>query len=126
MKDKESAIYIAGGQGFDVFGKHALETTIIPAIRKSTGGLIILDGGGLDPDSGTSWEAGFMYALGIPMLGLRTDFRLAGDNDGSSVNLMVEESIKELGATICTNMEYLPRLALSTFGNLREGLPSAR
>jgi nucleoside 2-deoxyribosyltransferase len=51
----------------------------------------ILDGS--DVDSGTAWEAGYAYAKGKPVIGLRTDFRELSDG---IVNLMVEMSIVAL------------------------------
>ncbi|HEY1405053.1 MAG TPA: nucleoside 2-deoxyribosyltransferase, partial [Spirochaetota bacterium] len=48
----------------------------------------ILDG--TDVDSGTSSEIGYACAKGKRIEGLRTDFRLASDNEGSTVNLQVE------------------------------------
>lgn len=49
----------------------------------------VLDGS--DVDSGTSFEAGYAYAKGIPIIGIRTDFRNSGD-DGHC-NLMLSKSI---------------------------------
>jgi nucleoside 2-deoxyribosyltransferase len=48
----------------------------------------VLDG--VDVDSGTAAEIGFAYALGKTVIGWRSDFRLAGDNAASTVNLQVE------------------------------------
>jgi hypothetical protein len=48
----------------------------------------VLDGA--DADSGTCWEVGFAYAKGIPILGIRTDFRGTGDMEG--FNLMLKFS----------------------------------
>ncbi|MCQ8894538.1 MAG: nucleoside 2-deoxyribosyltransferase [Methanolinea sp.] len=45
---------------------------------------------GADADSGTSWEMGYAYARGIPVVALRTDFRRAGMHE--HVNLMLERS----------------------------------
>jgi len=41
-------------------------------------------------DDGTAWEIGYAFARGLPIWGLRTDFRRAGDTDHSLVNCMVE------------------------------------
>lgn len=50
---------------------------------------------GPDPDSGTSWELGYMYAKGKPALLYRTDFRTAcGDSDDQPVNLMLSVAVK--------------------------------
>jgi nucleoside 2-deoxyribosyltransferase len=51
----------------------------------------VLDG--VDVDSGTAWEIGYAYAMGKPVIGLRTDFRTLSDG---IVNLMVEMSIVAL------------------------------
>lgn len=51
----------------------------------------VLDG--VDVDSGTAWEAGYAYAKGKPVIGLRTDFRELADG---IVNLMVEMAIVAL------------------------------
>lgn len=48
----------------------------------------ILDGA--DADSGTCWEVGYAFAKGIPILGVRTDFRGSGDTGG--FNLMLRFS----------------------------------
>lgn len=61
---------------------------------------------GADADSGTSWEMGYAYARGIPVIALRTDFRRAGEYE--RVNLMLEESSR-----IITTREDLPHLLKS-------------
>jgi nucleoside 2-deoxyribosyltransferase len=54
----------------------------------------ILDGA--DPDSGTSFECGLAYALGIPIVAVRTDFRGGGDalpgQRLSTINLMLSQA----------------------------------
>jgi nucleoside 2-deoxyribosyltransferase len=47
-----------------------------------------------DPDSGTCWECGYAFKLGIPIVGLRTDLRQCGDDDNPErpVNLMLARS----------------------------------
>ena len=54
-------------------------------IESSDGVLAVLDG--TDVDSGTASEIGYAFALGKKILGYRGDFRLMGDNPGSTVNL---------------------------------------
>jgi nucleoside 2-deoxyribosyltransferase len=44
---------------------------------------------GADADSGTCFEAGYAYAKGIPVIGVRTDFR---DNQERGVNLMLSRA----------------------------------
>jgi nucleoside 2-deoxyribosyltransferase len=47
---------------------------------------------GPDPDSGTSWECGYAYAKGKPIIAVRTDFRGIGESGLSPYNLMLSES----------------------------------
>lgn len=43
---------------------------------------------GADADSGTAWEMGYAFAKGIPVIAIRTDFRMVGKSE--RVNLMLE------------------------------------
>lgn len=43
-------------------------------------------------DDGTAWEIGFAHAKGIPVYGIRTDFRQAGDTPHAMANAMIEGS----------------------------------
>ncbi len=52
---------------------------------------------GADADSGTAWEMGYAFALGKPVIALRTDFRRVGHNE--HVNLMLERSAQVVGST---------------------------
>jgi nucleoside 2-deoxyribosyltransferase len=54
--------------------------------------LAVLDG--VDVDSGTAAEVGFAAGLGKPVVGLRLDTRLAGDNEAAVVNMQVEHFIR--------------------------------
>jgi len=56
---------------------------------------------GADADSGTSWEMGYSFAQGKPVIALRTDFRRAGHHE--LVNLMLEES-----SAVVTDRNGLP------------------
>ncbi|HEU0164884.1 MAG TPA: nucleoside 2-deoxyribosyltransferase [Thermomicrobiales bacterium] len=69
----------------------------------------VLDG--VDVDSGTAAEIGYAFAKGKYVAGLRTDFRLAGDNDGSIVNLQVEYFIEASGGRIVRTADALAGLA---------------
>ena len=46
---------------------------------------------GPDPDSGTAFECGYAYALNIPIIGVRTDFRRGGDDQEANINLMLSQ-----------------------------------
>jgi nucleoside 2-deoxyribosyltransferase len=51
--------------------------------------IALLDGSQVD--DGTAWEIGYYYALKRgKIIGIRTDFRRAGESDGAKVNSMIE------------------------------------
>lgn len=60
--------------------------------------IAILDGPQVD--DGTAWEVGYFYARDRKILGIRTDFRKAGESENSRVNLMVESSCFALAERI--------------------------
>jgi nucleoside 2-deoxyribosyltransferase len=70
--------------------------------------IAVLDGA--DVDSGTASEIGFASALGKRIHGLRTDMRLAGDNEASVVNLQVQYFMEASGGRIVRTAEDLVSL----------------
>lgn len=66
--------------------------------------LAVLDGGS-DVDSGTAWEMGYGYAKGMPVLGLKTDFRTFGDE--GIVNLMMEMAVDALERDVGSILKVL-------------------
>jgi nucleoside 2-deoxyribosyltransferase len=54
----------------------------------------ILDGAQVD--DGTAWEMGYHYSRGKKIIGIRTDFRKAGETNSSKVNAMIERSCQEI------------------------------
>lgn len=84
---------------------HELGKTNANRIDKSDAVLAILDG--VDVDSGTAAEIGYAYAKGKRIYGLRTDFRLAGDNLGATVNLQVQYFIEASGGRVVTAVDSL-------------------
>lgn len=75
------------------------------SICNADGVVAVLDG--VDVDSGTAAEIGYAFALGKRCYGLRTDFRLAGDNPGLMVNLQVQYFIEASGGSVQTTIEGL-------------------
>jgi nucleoside 2-deoxyribosyltransferase len=65
--------------------------------------LAVLDGS--DVDSGTAAEVGFAAALALPVVGLRTDVRVAGDNEATTVNLQIERFIRASGGEIALSLK---------------------
>jgi nucleoside 2-deoxyribosyltransferase len=66
----------------------------VGGVRAADALVAILDGA--DPDSGTCFECGLAFGLGIPVVAIRTDFRAGGDDlPGQklpAINLMLSES----------------------------------
>jgi nucleoside 2-deoxyribosyltransferase len=84
---------------------HALGKGNEERIRACDGVVAVLDG--IDVDSGTAAEVGFAYALGKRIYGLRTDFRLTGDNEAALVNLQVRYFIDASGGDVVTSIGAL-------------------
>lgn len=64
--------------------------------------LAVLDGP--DVDSGTAAEVGWAAARGIPVVGLRSDFRLA-DHEAAVVNLQVEDFVLVSGGRVVGSLD---------------------
>jgi len=60
-------------------------------------------------DDGTAWEIGYAHARGIPVIGIRTDFRQAGDVPGASVNAMIHASCEDIVRSVDALVELLKR-----------------
>ena len=65
---------------------------------------------GAQVDDGTAWEIGFACAKGIPVLGIRTDFRVCGDTRHSVLNAMIEGSITSLSRSVPELVAHLAEL----------------
>jgi nucleoside 2-deoxyribosyltransferase len=61
-------------------------------------------------DDGTAWEVGFFFSQGKMVLGLRTDFRRAGEMEGSRVNLMIECSCHSISSSLEELLGQMQRL----------------
>ena len=59
---------------------------------------------GQDVDSGTAVEIGYGFARGLLIVGLRTDSRRCADNEGSTVNLMIETCIADSGGILTDSL----------------------
>ena len=80
-------------------------------IDRSAGVLAVLDG--TDVDSGTAAEVGYASARGLLVVGLRTDVRSAGDNEGCPVNLQVEHFIRSSGGQVFRSLDPAVRCLAS-------------
>jgi nucleoside 2-deoxyribosyltransferase len=83
-------------------------------IRKSNGVVAYLNGS--DVDSGVAFAMGYAHALKLPIVGLRTDFRPAGDNIGCDVNRIVEFPIKGAKRKIARTLDELKVQVREVFG----------
>lgn len=88
---------------------HALNHRIAAANEAAIRGcdLVVAVLDGIDVDSGTASEIGFAYALSKQVWGLRTDFRVTGENPGAVVNLQVQYWIEASGGKIATTVDEL-------------------
>ncbi len=61
--------------------------------------VVLLDGAQVD--DGTAWEIGFAHAKGIPVIGIRTDFRTCGEGcEGSVVNAMFQGRVTGIAGSM--------------------------
>lgn len=74
-------------------------------IRSVDALVAVLDG--VDVDSGTAGEIGFAYGLGKKTYGLRTDFRMTGDNEAAGINLQLRYFIERSGGSYHASVESL-------------------
>lgn len=72
-------------------------------MERAVAALAVLDG--VAVDSGTASEVGYCFARGIPVVGWRSDFRLAGDNEAAVVNIQLEYFIEASGGAIHRHLE---------------------
>jgi nucleoside 2-deoxyribosyltransferase len=71
-------------------------------LAQATAVLAVLDGP--DVDSGTAAEIGWAAAHGRPVVGLRSDFRLA-DHEAAAVNLQVEDFVVVSGGRLVSTLD---------------------
>jgi nucleoside 2-deoxyribosyltransferase len=83
----------------------------VELIERAAGVLAVLDG--VDVDSGTASEIGFACARGLPVVGLRTDLRVAGDNAAAVVNLQVQHFVERTGGAVVHDLDEAVALLVS-------------
>lgn len=80
----------------------------VEGVRTADAVVAILDGA--DPDSGACFECGLAYALGIPIVVVRTDFRAGGDalpgQALASINLMLSQAAAAIVARVEPNVDF--------------------
>ena len=99
----------------------------VNGVRSAEAVVAVVDGA--DPDSGTSFEVGLAYALGIPIVLVRTDFRAGGDalpgQKLATVNLMLSQAAIEV--VVVTDpggsLEALTDGVVAALGKVPQSLP---
>ncbi len=95
--------------------KHEIFERCREYLDKSDAVVALLDG--TQVDDGTAWEIGYFYARrrpGKPIIGIRTDFRKAGDTDNARVNLMIDCACDTIVTTVDDLLFEIAKLPLHT------------
>ena len=99
----------------------------VNGVRSAEAVVALVDGA--DPDSGTSFEVGLAYALGIPIVLVRTDFRAGGDalpgQRLATVNLMLSQAANEVVAIPdpAVTLETLADGVIAALGKVPQSMP---
>jgi nucleoside 2-deoxyribosyltransferase len=99
----------------------------VDGVRSSDAVVAILDGA--DPDSGTSFECGLAFALGLPIVLVRSDFRAGGDalpgQNLATVNLMLSQAATAVVAVTSPtgSLDELARGVIAALAHLPGRLP---
>jgi nucleoside 2-deoxyribosyltransferase len=111
-------------QAIDTLDAETIFQVDVDGVRSADAVVAILDGA--DPDSGTSFECGLAFALGLPIVVVRSDFRAGGDalpgQKLATINLMLAQAatavvaltsplagLDELAAEVVRALETLPK-----------------
>ena len=89
-------------------GKKEIFETNIAALNEADIMVALLDGPQVD--DGTAWEVGYFFSQKKKILGIRTDFRRAGETETSRVNLMIECSCLALVSDLDELVRELQRI----------------
>jgi nucleoside 2-deoxyribosyltransferase len=97
---------------YELISQHEIESMGAKAIHEifsrnksklDTANILIAVLDGTQVDDGTAWEIGYFYArksVDSKIIGIRTDFRNAGDLKHSTINLMIEASCNKIVTSI--------------------------
>ena len=67
---------------------------------------------GAQVDDGTAWEIGYAYAKGIPVVGIRTDFRVCSDSGHEGVvNAMIQGSVVGIAKSVEEALEMVSSIS---------------
>jgi len=102
----------------------------VDGVRRADAVVAVLDGA--DPDSGTCFECGLAFALGIPIVALRTDFRAGGDSlphqKLATINLMLAQAASAIVylPDPATTLEAVAAAVVSALVDLAAPTPISR
>jgi nucleoside 2-deoxyribosyltransferase len=97
----------------------AIFTTCLEGVGSANVVVAVFDGP--DVDSGTAFECGYAYARGIPIVGLRTDLRSGGEENG--LNAMLSRSCQEIvSVPAFNNADEIVNSIISALSSLKVGL----
>ncbi len=115
-------------QALETLDADAIFRIDVQGVRTADVVVAVLDGA--DPDSGTSFECGIAFALGIPIVVVRTDFRAGGDalpgQALASINLMLSQAAAAIVARVepTVDLETLAAEVVDALNNLPPLRPS--
>jgi nucleoside 2-deoxyribosyltransferase len=89
LKDNGYAVFLPQKECEKEQGENIYKTCLF-GLESAAIVVAILDGA--DADSGTSWECGYAVSQSIPVIAVRTDFRLSGDTKGFNAMLYYSAS----------------------------------
>jgi nucleoside 2-deoxyribosyltransferase len=84
LLDRGYAVFLPQQECAGLEGENIYKTCLA-GLRSASVVVAILDGA--DADSGTCWECGYAASQGIPIVAVRTDFRISGDTGGFNAML---------------------------------------
>lgn len=82
-------------QAWEPRNESAREVFLRDTDEIATSDFVVANVDGPDVDSGTAWELGYAYSLGIPIIIHRTDIRKNEEMPNEMVNLMITQSATE-------------------------------
>jgi nucleoside 2-deoxyribosyltransferase len=95
--------------------KHEIFARCRDQLDRADAVVALLDG--TQVDDGTAWEIGYFSAgrrPGKPIIGIRTDFRKAGDADNARVNLMIDCSCDSIVTTVDELLREIGKLSTNS------------
>ena len=94
LPQEQAKTVLNAGGGLSPANVRKLFEIAVQSVEEADAVVAVLDGS--DPDSGTCFECGYAFARKRPVVGIRTDIRLGGDDPKQNVNLMLSQGCGRL------------------------------